>query len=579
MPEWLALEMTLQDAADAALPFAVPEVPSVLLEGPLVAQEPRCDCCGSTRHEPPEPSREPVRWAVPGVWGDEPVGVVPSVGELVATVQQATALLASTEPSVLSPDRALGEAAALAGVQHQLRVLQLSRTADVKDRELYAHLGYRSLAAWQRDTAPDAAGADRTLSRRLVEQRHLATALRQGLVSFGAAQKVSGALAKVKVHLDRPDGLLDGQPAEPVLDAVLEHVVQLMCEEQFGLQHDPALDPQQAATLSALQVEITAIGSSNTTQAERLERALVLLASHLRLSALPAALEDIVLALLPSLLEERETAAADKRALALSPNDDGTWNLEATLTPEAGEQLFTALAAEARRDPANPLDTHARAADRSAVGLSEADMPAWEARSLRENGEGMSRDPEALVPRSRSKRLHDAFGRLLTRYLAHGLGGLSGKVPVQVTVATSSRAVEGAPGAPPARGASGRAVARSLLRRWWCDAHVTTLLMSSGWKPVGVVHSARAITGTELKAVRTQFANRCPGLDCCPGTPDPLVPLVPHHVRRHALYGETSIEETLLVCDRLHQDLHVGKRTICLRNNRLVTEDGYLADG
>jgi hypothetical protein len=47
-------------------------------------------------------------------------------------------------------------------------------------------------------------------------------------------------------------------------------------------------------------------------------------------------------------------------------------------------------------------------------------------------------------------------------------------------------------------------------------------------------------------------------------------------VRRHALHGKTSIDETLLVCDRLHQDLHVGKRTIRLRDGRLITEDGWL---
>jgi hypothetical protein len=44
---------------------------------------------------------------------------------------------------------------------------QLARTADVKKRELFAHLGYRSLRAWQRASAPDAAPADRTLRRRL----------------------------------------------------------------------------------------------------------------------------------------------------------------------------------------------------------------------------------------------------------------------------------------------------------------------------------------------------------------------------------------------------------------------------
>ena len=35
-------------------------------------------------------------------------------------------------------------------------------------------------------------------------------------------------------------------------------------------------------------------------------------------------------------------------------------------------------------------------------------------------------------------------------------------------------------------------------------------------------------------------------------------------------HGTTSVEETVLVCERLHQDIHIGKRTIRLRNNRLI---------
>ena len=123
---------------------------------------------------------------------------------------------------------------------------------------------------------------------------------------------------------------------------------------------------------------------------------------------------------------------------------------------------------------------------------------------------------------------------------------------------------------------TGRPLARSLIRRWWCDGHVTTLLMSHGGTPLGVVHSARTITGTELKAARVQFANRCAGDGCCPGTPDPLIPLVPHHVIRHAVAGKTSLGENLLVCETLHHDLHTGKRTVRLRDGRLLNEHGFV---
>jgi hypothetical protein len=571
MPWWVAAG--LDGRPGEVCDPAVPEMPGWVREAPLALEEPRCDCGCSSRHDAPDPvDEEVVRWAVPGVWGPEPVGLAPSVGELVSTVQHATSLLAQVDPALLSPDRALGEASALAEVQHCLRMVQLARTKDVKDRELYEHLGYRSLAAWQRDVAPDAPASDRTLSRRLGTLVHLGAALSERRVSFAAANQVGAAMSKVAGQLDARDGLIDGLPGEEVVAAVVTNVVDLVCRDRFGLRVDATEARQEPALLATLEVSVERILVSGGTQAERVEQAMVLLAQHVSARSLPGCLEELVLQLVPSVLEDREKAAQEKRALSLRPNTDGTWDLEATLTPEAGEQLFTALAAEARRDPANPLDTHARAQARDAA----EEQPAWEARAEAELGERFLPDADRLVPRSRSKRLHDALARLLTRYLEGGLGGLSGKVPVQVTAMISAQTIEGAPGAPTARSASGRPLARSLLRRWWCDAHVTTLVMSRGWMPLGLVHTARTITATELKAVRAQFGNRCPGIDCCPAAPDPLTPLVPHHVRLHSVHGQTSLDETLLVCDRLHQDLHVGKRTIRLRDGRLITEDGYL---
>jgi hypothetical protein len=330
---------------------------------------------------------------------------------------------------------------------------------------------------------------------------------------------------------------------------------------------------------------------------------MVLLATHLTdPKTLKAALEEITDQLQPSLLETQEQQAQDKRGLKLSPNSDGTWHLEATLTPEVGEQAFAALAAEARRDPANPLDTHAREQARIAAAQAEADgaatdgaeghstvqgdagwaasqqREAWEDRALRRNGDIHLPDGDQLVPRSTSKRLHDALGRLLTRYLSQGLGGVSGKVPVQIAATVSHRTIDGAPGAPPARGASGRPLARSVLKRWWCDANITVLLMSSGWTPLGVVHKQRTLTGTELTAAKVQFDNRCAGIGCCPGTPDPLIPLVAHHIDLFSTTGLTSLSTTVIACPVLHDDIHLGKRTIRLRDGRLITEDGYLHD-
>ncbi|MDP9181784.1 MAG: HNH endonuclease [Actinomycetota bacterium] len=578
----------------------VPEIPGWLLDAPVSDEEPTCDRCGlalgghvegrctgvvvPAPRSAPEP--EPVRWAIPGVWGQEPEPVIPSVGDLVAQAQELIGTLAAVDPSLLPPGQALGEAAALAGMQHQLRRVQLGRTADVAERRLFEHLGFRSAAAWQHTTAPDAVRSDRKLAERLTALPHLDRALQEQSVSFAAATQVGGAVRKVTPYLDHPDGLIDGLKGEEIVTAVAGNVIDLVCKCRFGLVTDPAKAPEQAALLTTLETAVAAIRASSTSQRDRVEQAMVLLAEHLSPGALTNGLEDLVLAIVPAILEDRDKQGADKRGLALKPTSDGTWELSGTLTAECGEQLFAVLAAEARRDPANPEDTAAREAERAAEADVEGrdpatarrDRPEWESRAHCEHGEMLQPDPPALVPRSRSKRLHDAFGRLLERYLSQGLGGVHSKVPVQLTATISERTITNAPGAPPARGATGRPLARSLLRRWWCDAHVTTLLMSRGWNPLGVVHSGRTITGTELKAATVQFDNRCAGDGCCPSTPDPLIPLVPHHIRMHALFGQTSLDETVMACPTLHRDLHTGKKTIRLRDVRLLNEQGWVEE-
>jgi hypothetical protein len=556
LPEWLALELSDVDAA--ARP--VPEVPDWLLEAPSVLAEP-----------------EPVRWAVPGVWDDEQ----PTVGTLVRQVQDAVTALERVEPSTVPAARALAEAEALQDVQRRLRVLGLARDDDVRTRALYAAAGFGSHQAWRGTVAPDAPAGDPALARALPRSPDLHQAVLTGQVSLAGARTVSAALGRMRPYLDSRDGLIDGVDAEAVVTAVVGNVVDLVCRDRFGLQPDPAKAPAQAALLADLEAGVARIVASGGSQTARVEQALVLLAQHLHPSRLTVPLDELLLALVPSLLEEREKTAQQKRALSHKRNPDGTWDLRATLTPEAGEQLHTALAAEARRDPANPDDTHARAR-RRARAAQAAGGDAWAdtepAEPWEHNPDLLTSDGDQLVPRSPSVRLHDAFARLLTRYLSTGLGGRHGKVPVQVTVTVSERTLTGAPGAPPARGSTGQPLARSLLRRWWCDAHVTTLLLDRGYRPLGIVHSARTVTGTELTALRVQHDNRCAGLGCCPGQPDPLIPLVPHHVQRHADSGTTTLTDTVLACERLHQDLHLGKKTIRLRDGRLLNEAGWVTD-
>ncbi len=458
MPWWVREGFTAPPWESDA---SVPDVPAWLLDAPESVEEPRCDCDCSAH--PTGVVEQPVRWAVPGVWPDEDA----SIGTLVSRLQADVAELEWVEPGTLPPARALAETEALLQVQQRLRVLQLARGEDVRSRQLFAQAGFRSSTAWYRTVSPDAAVKDQTLARKLLRWGHLQQAVLSGTVSLAGADKVIGTLSKVARYLDDPSGLIDHRPAEEVVTAVVENVIDLVCKDRFGLEPDPRVDAARAALLAELEAKVGTIQHGGGSERHRVERALVLLAQQIHPSRLSGPLEELHLSLVPSVLEEREKAAQDKRELTYTRKPDGMWDVRGTLTPEVWEQLITALGAEVRRDPANPEDTEARArlraeAAEAAGGDAWADAaPAepWEA-----NPDLLSRDGDRLVPRSASKRLHDALGRLLTRYLSQGLGGVHGKVPVQLSATISERTLTDAPGAPPARGASGQPLARSLLR-------------------------------------------------------------------------------------------------------------------
>jgi hypothetical protein len=570
-----------------------------------------CECLGC---EPPAglpaaPPEDPerVRWAIPGVWDDEPAAasapVAAVVGPVVAAAQAAVAALTAVadEQVVELPGAvALAEAAALHELIRGLRVLLLPRVADVEARKLFRLGGFHSVGGWLKWVAPDAVSADRTLAGRLATLPTLDQAVDDRRVSLRGAAEVAKVLRQVGLYLDRSDGLIDGQPGEPIITSVVDNTLELVCRARGGAEE---------SFVTALSDRITLIHLAAGSQAERVEAALVLLAEHLSGEALKEALAEQTGAVLPNLLEKQQQAAEDKRGLSAQPNSDGSWQVEGRLTAACGERLFTVLAAEARRDPGNPVDTLARQHAREQALLDEgldpfvhgnAELPRWDQDALRDAyalplqqleeqahdlaaaGLGLSaqeaEDAALLVPRSRSRRLHDALDRLLTRYLEAGLGGAHDKVPVQISITASSRLVEQQPGALPARTGSGRLLARSLLKRWWGDAHVTTLLLDRGWRPLGEAHSGRTLTAAERRALAVQYDNRCAGADCCPGTPDPLMPLVPHHVTRYSEHGQTQLEESLPLCDRAHHDLHTGKKLLRLRDGRLIDENGYITN-
>jgi len=609
--DYLASQARLEDEL-AAWDFVVPDCPAELLAAPPYDVPPcECSCCAGpdapTADEPaaaqPVLASPEAGWAVPGVTWETPAApVAAAVGAAVTSLTELVATLASVRPTLLPPALALAETEALVQAQVVLRTLLLSRLADVETRALYELAGRKSTRGWLRQVAPDVVPSDVTLGKKLAGLVSLDQALSAGQVSIGAAQQVRKALDKLRRYLDRPDGLIDEQPAEPAVANVIGHVQQLIATQHCGLPDDSPLlveVERQLATivLSALE---------GTSQADRLEQAFTLLARHLPPdTALAGAVELLVGALLPNELERQQAAAEERRGLRLTPKPNGRWHLEADLTAEAGERLHAALGAEARRDRHNPLDTEAWQALRAqaeAEGRDVADLLAehpdlpppdpWDPTgSTRRPGPDepgsialfdeparTRSDGTVRRPRLTSQRLHDALNNLLDRYLSCGLGGEHGKVPVQATVTMTAALIEGQPGALPAVGGSGRPLPRSLVRRWWNDLHLTALLMTNGYQPLGVVHTGRTLTAPERKACLAQHGNRCAGTDCCDGLPHPLTRLIPHHVDTYATTGTTSLSTTVPSCEVMHDDIHIGKRTVQLRDGRWINEQGVVSN-
>jgi hypothetical protein len=52
--------------------------------------------------------------------------------------------------------------------------------------------------------------------------------------------------------------------------------------------------------------------------------------------------------------------------------------------------------------------------------------------------------------------------------------------------------------------------------------------------------------------------------------------LVPHHPDAYARSGTTSFFDTVMFCDRSHDDLHVGGKTLLLKDGRLLGPDGWV---
>jgi hypothetical protein len=457
-------------------------------------------------------------------------------------------------PADLPGPQALADATALVAELERLRALVLTRLADVDTRQLHTLADAPSTGTWLTAQQTSLTRTELALARRLAAFPAVAAAVDTGAVSVAVAARVAAALVKARPHVDRPDGLIDGQPAAPTMQAVVvDGVLSLVCQARGGLTDD---DPLLTWLLQQLQT----IADQPRSELDRLTDAFLLLAQHVEPGDLPGALGQLLDALLPNELERRAQDAHEQRGFRMRLKDDGSgWLItRGDLDLECGELLSTVLDAEMAVDQDGPVDTAAYAQARQDGWQPGEDLP----------------DEGCGGPRSLDQQRHDALRNGLRRYLDSGIAGLRDKVAPHLAVTVPVEALHDEPGARPPVSASGARLPRSLVRRWWCDSAVTRFVISLGHKVLETSHTERTLKAHERRAKRIETGGRCQGSGCCRG---PGSRLVPHHADPWHRTGTTSLSDSVLFCEQTHAQLHRG-RTIRLKDGRRLGPHGWIRE-
>ncbi len=469
-----------------------------------------------------------------------------AVRDLVRAADAAMAVDPVAQPEA----QALEDARALIALKERLDAHLLVRLHDVEQRRLHDYDALPTLSSWVEAQTSSLDRATLGLVHRLGRVPTVARELAEGRVSMLSAQRIARCLESLRRHLDRPDGRIDGLPGEDVLEGVLcRGIPQLVGEAHGGLDDS---DPR----LVSLLAEVREALASPLSQLARVEAGFVALARRVEGRLLPYCLEQLTDALLPVQLEERADKTHERRGLALLRNPSGRGGrLEADLDDEAFELAHAALVAAMSNDPDRPADTEAAARLR--------------AQGLDPYVEGATGD----APRSVLARRHDAFAAVLRDWLGSGIAGLRDKAVPHILVRVGADALDGAPGALPAVGGSGRPLPMSAVRRWACDSAITRFVMTLGNRVIEMSHTVRTAKSHERKAKLMETGGRCQAAGC---HPPPGTPLIPHHPEAYARSKVTSFYDTVMFCEKSHFDVHHGK-VIRLKDGRLLNADGWIA--
>jgi hypothetical protein len=141
-----------------------------------------------------------------------------SLSAPMAALTQVTELLAQQVPTDQPGEQALQETRVLLAEIDKLKAIALQRIGDVDKRGLHDLDGSPTTASWvaQQQTGMDR--GDVALAKRLDRFPMLAQRVLDGL-PLDSAQRIGAALVKLRPHVDRADGTIDGLPGDAVLRA------------------------------------------------------------------------------------------------------------------------------------------------------------------------------------------------------------------------------------------------------------------------------------------------------------------------------------------------------------------------
>jgi hypothetical protein len=476
----------------------------------------------------------------------------PSLPVPLAMVVAGLQAMAAQTPADIPGAQALLEAQVLLTQTDVIKALSLQRIADVDTRQLHTLDDSPSTSAWVAEQQTSMPRSEVALARKLDRFPLLAARLTAGGLSLQGGVLISRTLGSLRPYVDRPDGCIDGQLSDEVLPAVIvDGITSQVAQARGGVAAD---DPALLRLIS----ELTDVVAQPWPELRRLEAAFLVLARCVEPGDLKPCLDELAGALLPNVLAARAEDGQLRRGADLRRKDDGTgWSIRGELDLECGELMDTVMNAAMQTDPDNPFDT---------------------ATDARLRAEGLDPYLDGCVEvRSARQRRHDGLKLALRRLLDSGALGSRGKHVPHVGVTISEAALHDQPGALPGRATSGAIWPSGLVRRLLCDSAITRFVLSLGHRVIESSHTERTIKPHERRIKQIETGGICQAAGCHKGSHTGHV-LIPHHATPYAICGTTSLDDTVLLCEVSHHDIHEGGKTIRLKDGRRLNATGWITD-